>query len=122
MDATEIVRRIRALLAMPESERPISVDRLESIAGISDGLVYKIAKSGVMQQKSIVRLSRALELVENDQIAVKMVHKKPSQVSIRSPKPPQINVQRVTFVNGRPKIEIIAINPRAFPVLDNFGK
>ena len=118
MEQDEIVRRLRVIISTPPKERVISVDRLESVAGVADRVIYDIAKSGKMAKKSEIRLSRALTLVENDQIHVKKVYTKPSIVTIRPPKPPQIIIQRVTFVNGRPKVTFQAVNPRAFPVLD----
>lgn len=118
LDDTEIVRRLKALLALPRGKRPITVDRLEEIAGVAQNTVYEVAKTGRMQKKTRVRLTRALELVENDQLVIKKRPNLPTLISLRDPKPPQVVVQRVEFTAKGPKVRLLAINPLAFPELD----
>src|SRR5258708_11138879 len=119
MKDTEIVRRLRALIALPPKDRPISINKLELVAGVSDNEVYEVARVGRMQEKTRLRLSRALTLVENDQVVVKrgkghsFPHTPPT-VTVRAPQPQQRNVQRVTFTSQGPKVEFVAKNPRAF--------
>ena len=52
MKEAEIVRRLRALLALPAKQRPISIDRLEHAAGVADNEVYEVARVGRMQKKT----------------------------------------------------------------------
>jgi hypothetical protein len=127
MTKDEIVRRLKALIAIAPKLRPISVDKLEHVAGIADNEVHKIAKRGTMQEKTRVRLERALLLVENDQLVFKRgvgttFPPTPAKMTIRDPKPPQVNVQRVEFTENGPRIRFVATNPRAFPDLQIFTK
>ena len=94
MKDQEIVRRLRALIKMAPKDRPISIDRLELVAGVSDNEVYEVARVGRMQEKTRVRLGRALTLVENDQVVVKRGNGNsfpptPPKVTVRAPQPPQ---------------------------------
>ena len=116
------MRRLRALIALAPKDRPISINKLELIAGVSDNEVYEVARVGRMQEKTRVRLSRALTLVENDQVVVKRGNGNsfphtPPKVTVRAPQPQQRNVQRVTFTSQGPKVEFVATNPRTFPDL-----
>lgn len=122
MKDSEIVRRLRALIKMAPKDRPISIDKLELVAGVSDNEVYEVARVGRMQEKTRVRLGRALTLVENDQVVVKRGNGNsfpptPPKVTVRAAQPPQVNVQRVTFGVAGPRVEFVATNPRAFPDL-----
>lgn len=107
---------------MAPKDRPISINKLELVAGVSDNEVYEVARVGRMQEKTRVRLGRALSLVENDQVVVKRGNGNsfpptPPKVTVRAAQPPQVNVQRVTFGMGGPRVEFVATNPRAFPDL-----
>lgn len=127
MDGPEIVRRLRVLQAMPAEERPISIYRLEYLAGITPNLIYKITKTGRIGVKTVARLSRALSFVENDQVVIErhraIAGANPggsiaAKVTIRRElKPPLVVVKRVTFNGARPRIEFIPTNPLAFPDL-----
>ena len=122
MNDEEIVRRLRALIALPPKQRPISVERLEKVAGVADNEVYEVARVGRMQKKTRARLSRALTLVENDQLVIKRGQSNsfppvPASVTIRAPQPKQLNVQRVEFTAQGPKVRFVATNPRAFTEL-----
>ena len=124
MTAAEIVRRLRALVAMEPKKRPVTIDRLERVAGVSDNTVYDICRNGTMQEKTRARMERALTLVENDQLVVKprsgtaALFRTKSSESVRAPQPPQVNVKRVVFTENGPKIQIRPVNPLSFPVLD----
>ena len=118
MTVDEILRRICALVAMPPSARPISIERLADIAGVSKRTIYDISFGEKIRKHTAVRLEKALVLLENDQIRFKIYRNKPSVVSIVDPHPPQVTIQRVTFQNGRPKVSFQAINPLAFPLFD----
>lgn len=120
MSVEEIVRRLRALLALPARQRPISVDKLEKVAGIANNEVYPIAKNGKMQEKTRARLEYALKLVENDQLVIKNSHgaalfRKPGTIAVRAPQPPQVTVRRITFTEHGPRVRFEVVNPRAFP-------
>lgn len=122
MKDEEIVRRLRALIALPPKQRPISIDRLEKVAGVSDNEVYEVARVGRMQKKTSTRLGRALTLVEGDQLVIKRGQSNsfppvPAKVTIRPPQPKQVNVQRVEFTSRGPVVRFVATNPRAFPDL-----
>ena len=124
MTAAEILRRLRALIAMEPKKRPVTIDRLERVAGVSDNTVYDICRNGTMQEKTRARMERALTLVENDQLVVKprsgtaALFRTKSSESVRAPQPPQVNVQRVTFTERGPRVVTTAVNPRTFPEFD----
>jgi hypothetical protein len=118
------MRRIRALAKMHPRERPISLDRLEQIAAMPDsGIDQLLQGKGGMQERTRIRLSRALEWVENDQVVVGKVQgirgggTRPATVTIRAPQPPQVTVRQIQFTSSGPKVRFVAINPRAFPKL-----
>jgi hypothetical protein len=115
MTKEEIVRRLRALLATKPEERPIKVERLAHVAGLSLRGLRHIAAEGTMQDASRVRLARALTWVENDQVVVKKTPNRPTVVTIRPPQPPQENVLAVDLTKDGPKVRIKAVNPRTFP-------
>lgn len=125
MTPKEILRRIRALVAMHPSERPISLDRLEQLSGYSGDLSVIIEGKGGMHERTRIRLGRALEWVENDQVVIGKIQGKrgggstSASVHIRAPQPPQVTVRRVTFTPGGPRIQFVAVNPRTFPKLSN---
>lgn len=127
MTEDEVIRRLRALIAMPAEYRPITLYRLERLAGIAINSVYKIAREGTIGKKNTARLGKAFELVENDQVVVKKNPKatggsEAATVSIGPVKPPMVIIHRVRFTASGAKIEMIPVNPRAFPVLDPKGK
>jgi hypothetical protein len=100
---------------MPPGERYITIDRLESMASIANGVVYEIAKTGRMSTTSRTRLARILEWVENDQIRVKRRPNRPTLISIEDPKPPQETITTVAMTARGPRVQFRAINPRAMP-------
>jgi len=123
MTAKEILRRIRALVAMHPSERPISLDRLEQLAGINGEVAHMLRGKGSMHERTRIRLSRALEWVENDQVVVGKVQGKrgggstSASVHLRAPQPPQVTVRQIQFTSSGPKVRFVALNPNAFPKL-----
>lgn len=118
MNAEEIVRRLRALLAIPVGKRPITIHRLEQISGVADNEIYYIVKNGRMQEKTRIRLERALTLVENDQLVIQKHPNRRTEISVRAPQPPQLMVRRVQFTEQGLKVRHVAVNPNAFPELD----
>ena len=115
MNEVEIVRRVRALVATPPDRRPISVDRVEQLAGLGNGVLYEIGKRGTMSAATRSRLARALVWVENDQVHVKRRANKPSLIRILDPKPPQEVLSSVQMTTKGPRVRFLAVNPRAFP-------
>lgn len=115
MEDAEIVRRLRVLVALNPEDRPISIGRLEQIAGMAKGEVYEVAKRGTAQPNTFRRLSRALEFVENDQIQVQRRQNKQSIITIGDPKPAQEAVMSVKLENGVPRVRTGFHNPRALP-------
>lgn len=129
MKASEIVRRARALLALAPDERPVSVQRLEKIAGVADDTLYDVARTGSMQAKTRVRLARAFTLVENDQIRIRQGNRKsiyPAErvdvVTLVSPRRPMETIMRLAFTKDGPKVRFEAVNPLAFPKLDKLER
>jgi hypothetical protein len=123
---TEILRRIRALSEMHPRERPIPLERVAQLAGMDDSqLLTMLRGKGGMHERTRIRLSRAFEWVENDQVVIgKMQGKRggggtPASVTIRPPQPPQVTVRRVRFTTFGPKIEFVALNPRKFEKIPN---
>jgi hypothetical protein len=127
MDKEEILRRLRALLEMPVEDRPITIYRLERLAGLAKCSIYQIAKSGALGKRGCIRLKKALLILENNQLVVKkrqfIAGSKPggsekAEVSISDvKKPPFIMVKRVHFTANGPRIEFIPTNPNSFPDL-----
>lgn len=115
MQEDEIVRRLRAILALPWDQRPFSVDRLEKVAGVADKVIDRVARVGRMQMKTRARLSRALRLFENNQVVVQKRHFQPTIVTIVAPRPPQQNVRCITFTKSGPKVTLVPRNPLTFP-------
>ena len=111
----EVVRRLRVLVALPEEARPVSITRLEQVAGMAHGEVYEVARRGTAQPNTFRRLSRALEFVENDQIRVRRRANKPSVITIADPKPPQETVMSVRLEADGLKVRTGFHNPRALP-------
>ena len=129
MKADEVLRRIRAVIALPADERPISIDRLEQVAGVGDNEVYKVARAGTMQARTRMRLAKALTLVENDQLVIMPGNRKsiyPEErrdwILTRPPRPPMQTHARLAFTSGGPKVVFEAVNPRAFPKLDKIER
>ncbi len=122
MDQAEIKRRANALLAMPVDDRPITIYRLEMIAGLYPGDLPKVIKSKKLSEKNINRLSRAFELLENNQIPEKNAGSRGSSFEITPAKPPEKVVSRLQFTQNGPKIVFQAINPLSFPVLEKLEK
>jgi len=119
LSADELVRRVRALLAMPPQKRPISLYYLEMLAGLSGGAAREIAKTGRMREESRIRLERAFTWIENNQVTIKKrpggpMGSRPAEVTIGPPKPPQVTVSVVRFTATGPKIRSVAFNPLAF--------
>lgn len=111
----EVIRRLRALLAMPPAERPISIDMLERAAGISASEIYPIAKRGSMMAGTLRKLGRALLLLENDQL---VIHRHPNlkaEITVRAPQPPLRMVRVVEVTAKGPRLRLVAQNPNAFP-------
>lgn len=124
-----MLRRLRALIALPEGERPISIGRLERLAGVSENEVYKVARRGTMIERTRLGLARALTLVENDQLVYRQGNRKSiykaeraDRVEQRAPRPPQKNVSRLAFTSSGPRVVFDAVNPRAFPKLDKIER
>ncbi len=119
MTAEEIIRRLRALIAMPQKERPISLYYLDILAGLSRGKTYEIAKAEhVMREQTRIRLERALTWVENNQVTIVKrpggpMGGRPSDVKIGPPRPPQVTVSIVRFTKQGPRIQSLAFNPLA---------
>lgn len=127
MTGDEIKRRLRALLAMPEHERPIKIFQLEKLAGLAVCGIYKILRNdGELQMRTITKLERALTLVEENRVEYKRVRNGPrwgpSELLLSPANPPCVAVSRVRFGKDGPKIERVAVNPRSFPVLDEVNR
>ena len=125
MTREEAMRRLKALLDMSQEDRPISIRRLEKLAGFNSCDLYKISRQAQLSDKAHARLSIAFTLLENDQISIKHRALKgfkngrriPSEVTIGTPKPPLVMVKRVRFTPAGAKIEFVPTNPLAFPDL-----
>ncbi len=115
MEQDEVIRRLRALLAIPPGQRPISIDMLERAAGISASEVYQIVKRSYMQAGTHRKLARALTLLENDQLVIKFRPNRPTEITVRAPQPPQRLVRVVEVTSKGVKIRTVAQNPNAFP-------
>jgi len=132
MDKEEVMRRLKALLDMPVEDRPITVYRLEWLAGLSKCAIYQIVKTGVLGKKTISRLEKAFLIVENDQIVVKkrqfVSGSRPggsikAEVEISEvKKPPMVMVRRVHFTKSGIKTELVPTNPLSFPELTPWNK
>lgn len=115
MTDEEVVRRLRVLVALPGEARPVSITRLEQIAGMAHGEVYEVAKRGTAQPNTFRRLSRALEFVENDQLVIRRRQGKPSIITISDPKPPQKAVMSIRIDGAGLRMQTGFENPRALP-------
>lgn len=129
MTPDEIRRRLRALIALPKDERPISIDRLEQVAGVSENAVYTVARGEAMQERTRVRLAKALLLVENDQVVIRRGNRtsiepdeRRDRILTRAPRPPMQTHTRLAFTPAGPKVVFEAVNPRAFPKLDKIER
>lgn len=127
MTGDEIKRRLRALVAMPDDERPIKVFQLERLAGLASCGIYKILRDdSELQVRTISKLERALTLVEENRVEYKRVRNgarwQKSELLLSPANPPCVAVSRVRFGPNGPKIERVAVNPRAFPVLEEVNR
>lgn len=130
MKAAEVLRRLRALIALAPGERPISIDRLEQVADVGENEVYKLARGvAKMSERTRIKLARALTLVENDQLVVRPGNRKSiepeerrDRILTRPARPPMQTHARLAFTPGGPKVVFEAVNPRAFPKLDPIVK
>ncbi len=111
----EIIRRLRALLAIRPGERPITIDQLEKVAGLSESELYTIARRGTMSAGTLRKLGRALILLENDQLVIKKRPNRPTEITVRAPQPPQRLVRVLEVTSKGVKIRTVAQNPNAFP-------
>src|SRR2546430_14120828 len=102
---------------MAPKDRPISVNKLELVAGVSDNEVYEVARVGRMQEKTRLRLGRALTLIENDQVLVKRGNGNsfpptpPKATALAKAQPPQVNSQRGAFTAAGARGEFVAPKP-----------
>lgn len=124
MDDEEVLRRIRALVAMPQRKRPISVSQLALIAGVSPLVARTVAERGRMMKGTRVRFERALKLIENGQVSVRFPGGRAGGViTVRDEvRPPQVNIRRIEFTAKGPQVRMVAVNPFTFPVLDPIDK
>lgn len=115
MNEKEVIRRLRAIVALPRESRPIPLSRLEQLAGLSDGELYTIEKRGTLSERTRIRLAKALSWVENDQVVVKKTPNRPTVISIVEPKPPCEIEPHVHISTEGVRIRYRALNPRTFP-------
>lgn len=132
MTDAEIMRRLKALIATPRDKRPIAIHCLEVLAGLGEKRLYSLARGNFkMHKRTREALARAFTLVENDQVVVTRAHRgggwdrrpgEPDVLTIVEPKPPCVAVPRVRLTATGPRLEYVAQNPRAFPVLDEINR
>lgn len=119
MTKSEIVRRLRALIALPVKARPISITVLEELAALHKRAIYEIVETRAMSERTRIRLERALVWIENDQVRYtakkNFVPNQERDVKIEEPKPPCLTVQIIRFTDKGPRIKQVAYNPNAFP-------
>lgn len=125
MDSIEVMKRLRVLAEMPAEKRPISIYRLENLAKLTRGYIYRIVNHNERVNSGVCkRIARALEWVENGQVLAEPQprtggkaknHFAETQVRVVEEKnPPQCIARRVTFGNdGKPKVVNVVYNPAA---------
>lgn len=117
----EIVRRIRALMEIPERERPISIHTLHKLCGLDPmgRELWRVARNGDLGKGLQIRISRGLELLENNQFDIVLLGKNARQ-GIRvdildTPRPPVKIENRVQISPDGVKMVRYAYNPLTFP-------
>lgn len=117
----EILRRIRALMDLPERERPISIHALHKLCGI-DPLtreLWRIARMGDFGKGMQIRISRGLKLLENNQFEVVLLGKhanKGTRIEVLdTPRPPVKIENRLQISPDGVKMVRYAYNPLSFP-------
>jgi hypothetical protein len=121
MEQDEIMRRLRALCAMPKKERPFTLFRLSQIAGVRDDQlqVSSVSRVGMYRDRHR-KLERAFTLLENDQVVVHRGCKHYGEkytYTIREPEPKQSMLTRIRMTERGPVLDFVAVNKAAFPVL-----
>lgn len=117
----EILRRAKRLMELPPDERPVKHYTIMKVAGTGDarplGTILKNQSMGPEMQR---RLSRAFELVENDQIpdlgpTVPFQNKYKRLKLKREKNPPCEPVMILDVSRGTPRLVTEFHNPRALP-------
>jgi hypothetical protein len=128
MSVEEIRRRVFALMNMSREERPIPLYRFARLVGMSDEEMSKeFKRTKTMYEKNRVRYERVLLWVENNQVVCekrkpKRGDKSKDTLIIVDPRPRQKMLSRVRITKDGPRLERVAVNPGAFPVLPNINK
>lgn len=117
MTNEEILRRLGALMEMKPGTRPVTLFTLGRLAGIKPSNLMAIVKEQrTMHEPTRIRLSRALQWVENDQVVKKQNRtRKRDLITIRPPQPPQKIISKVELSPAGPKMRFLALNPNQFP-------
>jgi hypothetical protein len=126
MTRDECMRRLRALIAMPASERPFSIGLLEKLTGISNGHLRRdaIVLNGMYREKHR-QLDRAFTLLENGQAQIKTGWKAFGPYKVithEEPRPVQSMLTRIRITERGPVLDFVAVNKAAFPVLPQINK
>ena len=134
MKDEEIRRRLKALLELPHSERPISVYRLAWLVGIKPEHLRRFGKrANRFRGTQRAQIERALLLLENGQVLIEPgegpglgrgggLTPPPKVTILEKPHSPQRNIPRVRLTAKGPKLEYVVVNPNTFPVLDPVNK
>ena len=117
MTPLEVRRRCKALLNTPPSERPVSVESLQEIAGTENNSIWRYANGkSDPNGKAYVRLDRAFRLLESGQIEAQGKYRK-ATFAERDPKPKQVNVLQLRMTESGIQSGFSAVNPNAFTAL-----
>jgi hypothetical protein len=120
MSKKEIVRRIRALEAIPRFKRPISIRQLGRISGLSESRNQFFAKTKEaltedMHDATQAKLSQALTWLENNQLELTRKGREETKVTIQPPKPPCVMRKRFRLTDKGFEVITVAVNPLSFP-------
>lgn len=117
MNAAELKRRCKALLDTPPSERPVSVEAMQDIAGTENNSIWRFANGkSDPNGKAYIRLDRAFRLLENGQIG-KPDPRRKARIIADEPQPRQVNVLQIRLTENGIKSGFTAVNPNAFTAL-----
>ena len=122
IDEQEVYRRIRRFLELPVDQRPAKSYTLTKLAGINKSSLGDIREGHPMRPERLRRLSRVLELLEDDRLPD--VDKLPKNLRYRrvkikrDPAPPCQAMMVLDLTGGRPRMVPAFVNPNTFPELE----
>lgn len=122
LDEQEVYRRVRRFMQLPVDQRPAKAYSLMKWAGLSKSSFDDIKQGHPMRPERLRRLSRVLELLEDDRLpdvdTLPRGVKRYQKIKIkREPAPPCQAMMVLDLTGARPRMVPAFVNPNTLPEL-----